>query len=45
MDWILTVPLLLVEAIAVLALAKEVASSLTNRLVIASALMIGLGYP
>ncbi len=44
-DWILTVPLLLVEAIAVLALAKEVASSLTNRLVIASALMIGLGYP
>ncbi len=44
-DWILTVPLLLVEAIAVLALAKEVASSLTTRLVIASALMIGLGYP
>ena len=44
-DWILTVPLLLVEAIAVLALAKEVASSLTSRLVVASALMIGLGYP
>ena len=44
-DWILTVPLLLVEAIAVLALAKEVAASLTTRLVIASALMIGLGYP
>ena len=44
-DWILTVPLLLVETIAVLALAKEVAASLTTRLVIASALMIGLGYP
>ena len=44
-DWILTVPLLLVETIAVLALAKEIASSLTTRLVIASGLMIGLGYP
>ena len=32
-DWILTVPLLLVEVIAVLALAKEVSSSLMRRLV------------
>jgi bacteriorhodopsin len=44
-DWILTVPLLLVEVIAVLALAKAAASSLINRLVPASAAMIALGYP
>ena len=44
-DWILTVPLLLVEVIAVLALAKAAASSLINRLVPAAAAMIALGYP
>ena len=44
-DWILTVPLLLVEVIAVLALAKAAASSLITRLVPASAAMIALGYP
>ena len=44
-DWILTVPLLLVEVIAVLALAKSAASSLIGRLVPASAAMIALGYP
>lgn len=44
-DWILTVPLLLVEVIAVLALAKEVSSSLIRRLVVASSAMIILGYP
>jgi len=44
-DWLLTVPLLLVEVIAVLALAKEVARSLIMRLVPASAAMIALGYP
>ncbi len=44
-DWILTVPLLLVEVIAVLALAKEAAKSLITRLVPASAAMIALGYP
>jgi bacteriorhodopsin len=44
-DWILTVPLLLVEVIAVLALAKAAASSLISRLVPASAAMIALGYP
>ena len=44
-DWILTVPLLLVEVIAVLALAKAASSSLIQRLVPASALMIALGYP
>jgi bacteriorhodopsin len=41
----LTVPLLLVEVIAVLALAKEVSRSLIMRLVPASAAMIALGYP
>jgi len=44
-DWILTVPLLLVEVIAVLALAKEASKSLISRLVPASAAMIALGYP
>ncbi len=44
-DWILTVPLLMVELVAVLALAKEIARPLLFRLVVAAALMIGLGYP
>ena len=44
-DWFLTVPLLLVETIAVLGLARAVQSSLLVRLVPAAALMIGLGYP
>lgn len=44
-DWLLTVPLLLVEVVAVLALAKEVSKSLIARLVPASAAMIILGYP
>ena len=44
-DWILTMPLLLVEVIAVLALAKEASKSLIRRLVVASAAMIILGYP
>jgi bacteriorhodopsin len=44
-DWLLTVPLLLVEVIAVLALAASVSRSLIMRLVPASAAMIALGYP
>lgn len=44
-DWLLTVPLLLVELVAVLALPKLITRSLLTRLVIASVLMIGLGYP
>ena len=44
-DWILTVPLLMVELVAVLALPKAVARPLLVKLVIAAALMIGLGYP
>ncbi len=44
-DWLLTVPLLLVELVVVLALAKKLQASLLWRLVPASALMIALGYP
>lgn len=44
-DWFLTVPLLLVELVVVLALAKKLQASLLWRLVPASALMIALGYP
>ena len=44
-DWLLTVPLLLVEVVAVLALAKATSRSLIMRLVPASAAMIALGYP
>lgn len=43
-DWLLTVPLLLVEAIAVLALTRG-AGSMIFRLTVASVLMIALGYP
>jgi bacteriorhodopsin len=44
-DWFLTVPLLLVETVAVLALARAAQRSMLNRLVPAAALMIILGYP
>lgn len=44
-DWILTVPLLMVELVAVLRLEKGRARSLLTRLVVAAALMIALGYP
>ncbi len=44
-DWFLTVPLLLLETIAVLALARKVQGSLMIRLVPAAAAMIILGYP
>ena len=44
-DWFLTVPLLLVELVAVMGLARAVQSSLLKRLVPAAALMIALGYP
>jgi bacteriorhodopsin len=44
-DWLLTVPLLLVEVIAVLGLAAAVSKSLIMRLVPAAAAMIILGYP
>jgi len=44
-DWILTVPLLMVELVAVMRLAKEKAGPLLTKLVIAAAAMIALGYP
>jgi len=44
-DWFLTVPLLLVETVAVLALARSAQRSMLMRLVPAAALMIALGYP
>jgi bacteriorhodopsin len=44
-DWFLTVPLLLVELVAVLGLVRSVRSSLLRRLVPAAALMIALGFP
>jgi bacteriorhodopsin len=44
-DWLLTVPLLLVELVAVLGLVKAIQSSLLKRLVPAAAAMILLGYP
>nr|ACN42848.1 putative actinorhodopsin [actinobacterium MWH-Uga1] len=44
-DWLLTVPLLLMEIVAVLALTRQLQSSLLKRLVPAAALMIILGYP
>jgi bacteriorhodopsin len=44
-DWILTVPLLLVEAVSVLALARNISAGLIGRLVIAAVVMIATGYP
>ncbi|MBC8104496.1 MAG: bacteriorhodopsin [Cytophagales bacterium] len=44
-DWLLTVPLLLVELIAILYITNQERGSLLNKLVIAAALMIVLGYP
>ncbi|MDO9379667.1 MAG: bacteriorhodopsin-like [Nocardioidaceae bacterium] len=44
-DWLLTVPLLLLELVVVLALMRKVQSSLLVRLVPAATLMIALGYP
>ena len=44
-DWLLTVPLLVAELIAVLALPKGQSRSLIARLAFASVLMIATGYP
>jgi bacteriorhodopsin len=44
-DWLLTVPLLVAELVAVLALARAKSFNLTTKLVIASIMMIALGYP
>ncbi len=44
-DWLLTVPLLLLETVAVLALPRATRSNLMWKLIPASILMIVLGYP
>lgn len=44
-DWILTVPLLMVELVLVLGLSKAATKSLLGKLVVAAFLMIALGYP
>jgi len=44
-DWLLTVPLLLVELVAVLHITGQQRSGMIARLVIAAVLMIVLGYP
>jgi len=44
-DWLLTVPLLVAELVAVLGLARAVSISLTARLAFAAVLMVLLGYP
>ena len=44
-DWLLTVPLLLVELVLVMRLSREETTSKTLRLGFAAALMIVLGYP
>jgi bacteriorhodopsin len=44
-DWLLTVPLLLVEAVAVLALPVKEVKPLLIKLVLASVVMIATGYP
>lgn len=44
-DWLLTVPLLLAELVAVLELGNKRSRPLMVKLIIASALMVALGYP
>lgn len=44
-DWLLTVPLLVAELVAVMALTRKETTSLTARLAAAAALMVILGYP
>lgn len=44
-DWLLTVPLLLIELLIVLGISSEKRRPLAIKLVIAAILMIGLGYP
>ncbi|MER3479632.1 MAG: xanthorhodopsin [Meiothermus sp.] len=44
-DWLATVPLLLTELVLVLGLTRERTNNLILKLVVASVLMLGLGYP
>ncbi|WP_295531875.1 bacteriorhodopsin-like [Novosphingobium sp. Chol11] len=44
-DWLLTVPLLLIELVLVMGLSQKETMSLSTRLGVAAALMVALGYP
>ncbi|MGA0355868.1 MAG: bacteriorhodopsin, partial [Ilumatobacteraceae bacterium] len=44
-DWLITVPLLVIELLIVLGVANEVRKGLMRKLVPATVLMIALGYP
>jgi len=44
-DWLLTVPLLLAELVAVLTLSREIRGPMMKKLIIAATAMIALGYP
>jgi bacteriorhodopsin len=44
-DWLLTVPLLLIELVLVMGLSSKETMSLSTRLGVAAALMVALGYP
>merc|ERR1712186_283927 len=44
-DWLLTVPLLLIELILVMKLPAELTSTMSWQLGIASAIMVAIGYP
>ena len=44
-DWLITVPLLIIELLIVLGVSNEVRKGLMWKLVPATVLMIGLGYP
>jgi bacteriorhodopsin len=44
-DWLLTVPLLIIELLIVLGVAAVVRKQLTSKLVVAAIAMIALGYP
>jgi len=44
-DWLLTVPLLLIELILVMKLPKDQTADLSKKLGVASAVMVALGYP
>ena len=44
-DWLITVPLLIIELLIVLGVAQKDRTSLMLKLVPATILMVGLGYP
>jgi bacteriorhodopsin len=44
-DWLLTVPLLLIELVLVMGLSQKDTMSMSTRLGVAAALMVALGYP